>query len=298
MNYQKINAALIANDYYKLQSKSGEAFLNYLVSNNVAYSYVSQKKAALSASEEKIIEVGKMYSQKYLKTLRLLTLICAENKIDFSLFKTHKHIPEVVDGDIDCIVHKKDFSRFVDSIRSAGFETVLEDTYKGVCTKEGFCKVEPRANVTFHSLEVFGEEKIWEFTQDIKIEEFTTKTTSLEFDTVCLLLNTLYGPKYVSIYLYKLLQISSKNEIAEILANTAYNIDMLFIIDQLENLPDLNYKFPYFYQNAQFSSWWLKRVMPIESFSFFTKLRILVFFYYCKYKYNFFNKLHFAHTWI
>jgi len=301
MKYAKINEAIINNmEVPDFVEKNG-SFYDYLLKNNVAYYYSKKISKNQTERELEIIAKGDRLNHKFEKTLKLINQICNKHNVDFALHKTYKHVEEAVDGDIDCVIKEKDFHRFLDLLQKEGFKCEEDGLLKGCCEKKGYLKIEPRSTVSFHGLAFLSEDSVWENTETVNISGIEIKTTSQKFDALCLLFNCLYGPKYMRLYLRLLAKDFSLEDFGEILGNAGFvddrfTKDLNFIFENLvEN--SSKKKHPVFFGGFMFLTWWLKRILFNRIFPLEKKLRHLVFFYYSKYKYMFFNKLHFEHRW-
>ena len=109
MNYEEINSAIMEDRdiNYSLVEKT-EEFYQYLFNNKVAYFYANNLSTVSNETEKWIISKGKELNEKYYKTIKEIKRICDKHNIEWVLYKTHKYIDEVVDGDIDLFVKKED----------------------------------------------------------------------------------------------------------------------------------------------------------------------------------------------
>ena len=298
MSFGDVNK-LVINDKDGLATKqNSEVFYRYLLSNNVAYNYCKRNIVDPNPLDEKILAVGEKFNNRYKTTLSLIKGTCENNNIDFALFKTYKYINEAVDGDIDLVVKEKDFNNFLGIMKGLGFECQEDEPLKGRCEKEGYSKIEPRVTVSYHGMEVFNEPEIWKNVYEVSVDGLSVLSTTKEFDSICLLLNVLYGPKYVSLYLYWLTKGIGSEVVKDLTDKVEISEDINFISQELLDQESLKKKFPLFLDNTSFIIWWLKRILFNGSFTLKERFKHLVFFYYIKYKYILFNKLHFEHKWI
>ena len=293
MRYADMNLALLNKANIEPSSKTTR-FYDYLLKNSVAYYFSEQVSTYPTAVETKIIERGDQVNEKYHKTLELLRQTFSAAKIDFALFKTHRHISEVYDGDIDIVVRKTDFDKAMSALAAEGFDCETEAEFKGVCIKQGYCKIEPRSVVSFHGYKVFDEKEIWDSVVEVNSGIGPVKSTSMEFDTVCLLLNVLYGPKYVSLYLYLLLMNCDPDKIKILIPSR----DLGSLADQLKSEKTAEGKFPIFLSFSTYFQWYVNYLLPAGDMGVSKKIRHLLFFVYSKLKYQVFGKLHFQHNWL
>lgn len=299
MRYQKINKNLLNLSEKSTSLKVDEkALFTYLLNNNVAYYYILSKTRKRSPLEKEILNKGKKFNEEFRKTLRFIHMLCAKYKIDYALFKTRKYTEEGIDGDIDLVVKKRDFYKFLQLLKEDGFDCFEEGPLKGICIKNGYKKIEPRSQISFHGMTVFSEEEIWKHVEKIEIGGIKTFSTSQVFDVVCLLLNVLYGPKYISLYLYMIYKQINFIEIKNLL-NSSYLISDLALLDHMMLAPGLmRKKFPLFLSNGTFIKFWFNRILLNDHFTTYNKIKYFIFFFYSKYKYLIFNNLNFEHEWI
>jgi len=298
MQYKDINKTIISSKEVSPLVQKNKEFYDYLLANNVAYYYATKVSTATNEYESEIIKTGDSFNNQMFKTLQLVKSVCEENNIEFALFKTYKHIPEAVDGDVDLFVREKDFYRFLELMKNNGFACFEDAPLKGRCEKEGYAKLEPRVTVSFHGMEVFGEAEVWKNITEVTVGDLKVLSASKGFDALCLLLNGLYGPKYLRLYLYLLAKDIPEEEMLNIASKKALRGDISFVYKELLSEKSLSKKFPLFLGDTKFFEWWLKRIAFNPSYNLKGRARHLAFFYFSKYKYLLFNRLHFEHKWL
>lgn len=297
MNYKSINNLVIFNLDEKLLPKKDKYFYKYLLFNNVAYyfaKYISKDKTII---EKEIIRAGKLLDDKFVRTMELIHIVCEEKNIKILLFKTYKYIPEIVDGDIDLIIRKRDFNKFLVALRKKGFICWESEPLKASCEKEGFCKIEPRVHISFHGFKVLNDKDIWQKTDAVIIKNMTFQRTIREIDVLILLLNILYGPNYCKLYLYKILLQTNQTNLMSLVKDKGLKNDIAFLLSWLANEDIIRKRFPVFLDTIQFVKWWFNRVLVNTHFRTTMKFKYLTFFLFSKYGYMFLNRLPFAHEW-
>lgn len=298
MNYREINKAILNNrDINENLVKKNEKFYQYLFNNRVAYYYSKYLSKNQTEREQWIIKRGKKLNERYYKTLKFLKEICDRNNIDFLLYKTHKYIPEIVDGDIDIFIKEKDFYKFLNAFNKKGFSTIEDEPKKGKCKKEGYCIIEPHVNISWNENVILRENNIWKFEEILNIKNIEIKKAVKEIDIFSSLLDTFYGPNYIC--LYDLLSFKQFNQCSLLKISTDENIreELDKIIKRIKSNKILNFKFPVFSINVEYLQWWLKRILQNRNFSLLFRFKLLIYFFYWKYRYLLINKLPFSHDW-
>lgn len=296
MNYKIINQSILStHDVPEFFSKE-EKFYDYLLSNNVAYYYSKVLSKENTSTEKKIIAAGDKLNEKYIKTLKLIEKIGKDNEIKILLFKTYKYFSEVVDGDIDLFLRKKDFHLFLKALEEEGFKCWEHEKLKAVCYKKDFCNIEPRVSASFHGIVVLNESQAWEKVEEVTINGIKILKTTKEVDLFYLLLNNLYGPNYLRLYLLLLYKQCDLKKLFA-LSSAEYIKDLQFLINSLITNDKENNRFPLFLGNINYISWWLKRILPNDKLTMLIKLKLILFFLYSKYLFIFFDKLVFRHQW-
>lgn len=297
MNYKAINIAILsAQDVSKSITRDSE-FYDYLLNNSVAYYYATHLSKEKTDMDKKVIAAGNILNDRFLNTVVLIDKVGRENNIKFMFFKTYKYIPEVVDGDIDLFVQEKDFHKFLNALEKEGFKCFENEPLKGFCKKDGYSIIEPRVNAEFHGLIILNENKIWEKVEYLKIGEIKVLKAFKELDIFYLLLTTIYGPKYLTLYLLILYRDCDIKKLYRLSTDKQINEDLEFLISNLITNKTENKRFPFFMGDIHFALWWCKRILPALQISIFERFKHLTFFFYSKYVYIFFNKLVFKHTW-
>lgn len=297
MYYKNINSAILYSKEVPQSITRDSKFYNYLLSNSVAYyycKYLSKKKTPM---DEKIISAGEILNNKFVKTLKLLNKITKENNIKFLLFKTYKYIPEIVDGDIDIFIQKKNFYKFLEILTKNGFRCFENEIEKAICEKEGYCKVEPRVNAAFHKIVIINDQKIWNNKEQIKINGIEILKVSKEIDLLYLLLSILYGPNYLKLYLVLVYKKNNVDKLYKLITDRKIEQDLKLIIKDLISDNIESKRLPLFLGNITFILWWYKRIFFNPKLAPYTKLKHILFFFYSKYSYILFNKLVFKHQW-
>lgn len=297
LNVGKVNQSISSSKEVLDVADKTPQFYRYLLNNNVGYYYSERLSQRPTEMERRILKKGEEFNEKYQRTLELLSDVCNQHKIEFLLFKTHKYIPEAVAGDIDIIVRSKDFHQFLDVFSKLGFNCEEDEVLKGNCQKDGFCKIEPRVNLSFHNLVLVPENEVWNHTEMIRINNLEVKKTTKELDLLALLLDILYGPHYLSLYLYVVLQQTDKARILAICPTPDIKQDLEFLLGKIRKINLSRTSFPYFLDNLSFIRFYIRRIAFGNSMSPIERVKHVVFFFYIKYKYRFLKDLHFKHEW-
>lgn len=297
MDYKSINTAILTSQDVPKSIPRNDSFYDYLLSNNIAYYYCRHLSKEKIFMDRKIIKAGETLNRKFLKTIRLIGKISKENNIQFLLFKTYKYIPEIVDGDIDIFVQKKDFYRFLKALENEGFICFENEHLKGFCKKKEYCNIEPRVNAAFHGEVLLNEKKIWEKVERVSVDEIEVLKVTKKIDLFYLLLDVLYRPSYIKLYLFLLCKDSNTGSLYQLTSEKNIHQDLKFLLLYLTADNVENKRFPLFLTNIDFLTWWYKRILPNQQLTLFARLKHMLFFFYAKYAYLFFNRLVFRHFW-
>lgn len=297
MNYRTINTAILTgNDIPKSLARDSK-FYEYLLDNSVAYYYSSNLSKEKKVMDKKIINAGSNLNNIYFKTLNLINKISKENKIKFLLFKTYKYVPEAVDNDIDLFIKGRDFFRFMKALEKEGFNCLENERLKGICTKEGFCNIEPRVNSEFHELVILNEKKIWDKIEQIKVGGIKVFKVTKEVDLLHLLLSVLYNPNYLKLYVLLIYKDTDIKNLYGLISDGKIKQDLALLIRKLITKNFEDKRFPLFIGDINFMIWWFKRIFPNSKLALYTRLKHILFFFYMKYSYILFNRLVFKHKW-
>lgn len=297
MDYKIINEAVLSGKDVPEYFDKNNKFYDYLLGNNIAYYYSSRLSQKETAYEKKIKEAGKILNGKFIETLKVIERLCRENKIKFLLFKTYKYIPEAVDNDIDLLIKKSDFYRFMEALRKEGFNCIENEPLKGICQRQGYCKVEPRVDSSFHGFTVLEEKELWKNAEQVKVGQKQIYKTTKEVDLLHQLLSILYNPNYLKLYLLLLYKKADKEKLFKLTKDNRINKDLQFIISRLLKSDLKDKKYPLFLNNRDFAGWWFRRIMLNSGLTLYVKIKHILYFFYLKYSYLFFNKLIFRHQW-
>lgn len=297
MNYKAINTAILNSSDVPKSIKRDKQFYDYLLSNNTAYYYSRYLSKDKTLLDKKIIAAGESLNGKFLRTLSSINKLCRKNRIKYLLFKTYKYIPEVVDGDLDLFIAKKDFYRFLQILEDEGFECIENEKLSAVCYKTGFCNIEPRVKSSFHGLVVLDESKVWEKKDNVNIGGMQLYKVTKEIDLLHLLLSVLYRPDYLKLYLLLAYRGSDIKKILALTENQNFSKDLNFLLSNLIMSDVENKRFPLFMGNIDFVIWWARRILPVFELTLSAKIKHIVFFFYSKYSYLLFNRLVFKHNW-
>lgn len=294
-NLKTINNAVINGKRAEIPPGGLSETYKYLLKNNVAY-YYSTLSGNKNSKDKAIIASANVLNRRFEKTIKILTATSTKENIPFLLFKTYKYIPEAVDGDIDLFVKEKDFHGFLEALSREGFTCFENEPLKAICTKDGHCVIEPRVYSSFHSIKIVEQEEIWREPESVMLAGRRVGKVRKEIDLLHLLLNLLYGPNYLRLYLYKVTEAGSFRKMMEV--KTAFDVreDLNLIHKTFFSEKALSKKFPQFMGSSAFLKWWWKRFVP-KSTSLKEKIKHPIFYFYMKYSYFFFNKLVFNHNW-
>lgn len=296
MNYKTVNSAIINGQDVSSSIKNKE-FYKYSLDNNVAYYYAKLIAKQRGEPEKKILEAGSSFNSRYIKTLTFLCKASEIISVKFALFKTFKHIPEAVDGDVDIFIRKRDFGKFINLLESEGFDCEKEAGFKTSCIKKGFCKIEPRADISFHGKTFLTEEIIWKHLERERIGDLEIYRSSIGLDMYYFLLNTLYGPNYIKLYHYLVFKKADHKKMFSISPDNSIREDLRFIAKRLTNENSSEIYFPFFLDDLDYLSLWFRRILFDRNFNMISKFKNLIFFFYAKYEYLFFGRLPFRHDW-
>jgi hypothetical protein len=298
MNYKIINNSIISGKDFLIGFKKDRKFYDYLFNNNVAYYYSKVISKDKNPIEEDIIKRGDKINQKYYKTLKLINLLCKKNNIPFLLYKTHKYIPEVVDGDIDLFVKEIDFYKFMRIFREEGFKCIEDEPKKGKCIKEGYCVIEPHINIGWRENLIINQKIIWNHFESIKIGGIKFKKCSRNLDIFSIFLELFWEPNYLKLYdLLVIKRVQNSKQISSLTNDIILRNQIDIIFNLLINNELLIKNLPFFLPNNYFINWWFKYIALNNEKTFSFKIKHLIYFVYWKYRYKIINKLPFRHYW-
>ncbi len=298
LDFAKINKSLIEEFVRLNEYENDYSFWKYLTRNNLANYYISQSGIGDNEYANKIRIKANEYRNIYHNTLLGMSSALNKNSIDFSLFKTDRMFGEVADGDVDIFVRKKDFEKTISSLSHHGFKYADDGKLKAIFTKNGLMKIEPRVNITSYERILLKEAVIWEFMEQFELNGMHLNKTRKELDVFALLLNALYGPKYIRLYELKTLRMCDSSVLTKITSDSAISHDFSRVLNELRNL-DLTYsKFPFFWSNTFYMRRYFESIVNCPDYKMPTKIRQLAFFYFMKLEYTYLDKLHFEHPWL
>ncbi len=295
MNYKIINTSILASRNVPKSITRDDKFYDYLLNNSIAYYFSNHLLKKRNNIDKKIILAGNILNIKYIKTLRTINKVCNENNIRSLLFKSYKE-NEIVDNDVDLFIKEKDFYIFTKAFAKEGFKCFIKGPLQAECIKEGFCKIEPRVTFSFRGRVILKEERIWENQVAVNINGIKISKTSKEIDLLYLLLSILYTPNYLKLYLLKLFKESDVEKLYILSSNEQINQDIKFLIKNLIEKAEEKH-LPSFLGNINFIRWWYRRVFLSKDIYLIKKTTLILFFFYSKFSYIFFNKLVFKHKW-
>lgn len=296
--YKDINSVILSKKNINLSGIRNEKLYKYLIDNNVAYFYAKKLSAKKRAVEKRVIREGVNYSRKFFKTLKLLDEVYRKNGIDYLVFKTFKYFPEVYAGDLDIVVKEKDFDRILEIFKKRGFSVKYDGELKVELQKDGYSKVEARVNVEYHGITLFESKEVWKYKERAEFRGLDIFKTTREFDLVCLLLNVLYGPKYLDLYLVLLYKEVGRKRLLGLLKGKKLTKDLKLLDNKLITKDIAEKRFPLFVPDSVYLKWWAKNVFLSNKVFILEKFKVVAFFFYIKYKYLLFNKLQYAHGWL
>lgn len=300
MNYSFINKSILFDKEIEVKNVEETTLYRYLINNSVAFFFYKNIRKNRGNLDSAIEEKVGIFQERYYRTLRLLYEISSKKNFDFILFKTYKHIPEVVDGDIDIFIKKEDFDNWVAALEKLGFNTEMVGQNKVECTKETYNKVEPRVSLEFNEFVVFDESKVWTYYENKEVGDLPLKITTLEFDVVYHLLNLFLGPNYFKLYAFKLYLLSDKKKL-EIVVEEVKDFKVRgfikrFINTTLESKRVARRKFPITPSLSNYLKWWAFYYLKLPDIKFIKKIKNLLFYFYLKIMLRF-NKAYFSHRW-
>lgn len=297
MDYKSINTAILTSQDVPESIPRDDKFYDYLLDNNVAYYYCKYLSKEKTSMDKRIIKEGEIFNNKFFKTLKFVNKVSKEKNIKFLLFKTYKYIPEIVDGDIDIFVQKRDFYRFLKALENEGFICFENEHLKGFCKKDEYCNIEPRVNAAFHEEVLLNEKNIWEKVERVNVDEIEVLKVTKEIDLFYLLLEVLYRPSYVKLYLFLLCKDNNTTKLYQLSSEKNIHQDLKFLLRSFITGNVESKRFPLFMGDINFMIWWHKRIFSHPQLTLFVKVKHVLFFFYAKYGYFFFNKLVFRHYW-
>jgi len=291
MNYLEINKAILdGRDVDQAVVEKDDQFYKYLFNNKVAYYYSKYLSKNPNKKERWIIEKGEEINAQYVKTLSFLKEICDKNDISFLLYKTHKYIPEVVDGDIDIFVKKEDFHKFLRVIEGEGFKAVEDEPWKGKCVKKGYLIIEPHVSISWRNNVVLSPEYIWENPIGLDVDGIEVQNCSSAIELYGIVGELFFSPDYLDLLTIKKIAIFSIFELKE-LGDFGNLIKLAYARMNLNKHSGLKKKAPFF--NSTFFVFF--KLIGRVKFSEVIEICFKNIFW--KYRYLIINKLPFTHDW-
>lgn len=288
MNYEEINTAILSGrDINDDLVTKDERFYQYLFNNKVAYFYAKHLSRHPNDKERWIVARGDELNAAYVKTLKKIVDVCGEHKIDFMVFKTHKFIPGVVDGDIDLIVSKNDFERFLILFRHHGFDCHEDEPGKGKCVKGGYLIIEPHVAVSWRG-NSYSDEGVWDDALEVEENGLRLLTMNPHKESIVRLQQSLYEPGYLT--LYDICHLRSyvpaipegfPASVASLYGKVATGVVVAAAPIFLDNLGFLRDWFIELGRQRNFKTYFLH----------------IIFFFYWKLRYRVAKKLPFSHEW-
>jgi hypothetical protein len=309
--YQKINNLFIKNSDLKIENLnsknlseidfSSQKNHKYLFNNRLVYPFLInlENVGPLSNQNKELLEKGKQKNKQYLKSLYKVYQLCKKNKIEFLLYKTHRFIPGVVDGDIDLIVKKEDFDKFLEVFRAEGFDCIEDEPRKGKCEKEGFLVIEPHIGISWRGQQYIDEKILWGKTFEINYQleniDFKVKNVSFEIETIAIFYNIFFEPNYLDLRSYlNLKYFQTKIDFN----NLPIEKEIQKYIQNLLQEGFLEKKFfPLFAPFYLFLSQWTKVFFIKKKVSFKIYLLHIIFYCYWRLRYKLIQVLPYTHSW-
>lgn len=263
----------------------------------MAYFYAKNIDRTNDKFSKSVVSVGNSLNSKYSKTKTLILMVSKEIGVLPILFKTFKHVPEIVDNDIDLVLKRKDVVKFVMKLEKLGFLYIKESKYKYICTKKGYNKIEPRADILVAGRKILNYQQTLKYVQKIGKGNEKITVTNQELDAFYFMLNCLYGPNYLKLYHYMVIDGVVFSRIEEIAKDISCLPEITFFKRKVLDKISKDVSFPIFLKNIDYLVFYIRFIMFNSNMIFTSKIKHLLFFFFFKYKYIFFNKLHFQHQW-
>jgi hypothetical protein len=292
LHYQEINSAILeGRDIDMALVKKDKAFYAYLFNNKVAYYYSSELSMQQNNFESAIVQRGREFDELYRTTLKFISEVCTKHKIPFVLFKTHKYIPEVVDGDIDVLVRQADFNRFLEVFAQEGFMTEEDEPGKGKCIKDGFSLIEPHINISWRTNKFLDGELAWQGARTVTYKGLKIPCCSPEIELFAAAGELYFSPEYIDLFRLKTMDaLLSRQNIVGNLADSEARLFVDAYIDSAKSVRR-DQKLPYFLPSTTLLSEIGAYTSPAE------KAEILFKNFYWRARYKLIDVLPFTHDW-
>jgi len=295
MNYHEINTAIAeGRDIDTLLVKKNKRFYDYLLNNKVAYYYASELSTHPNATEQAIIKQGDAFNAAYIKTVAYVKAVCEEENIPFLLFKTHRYIPAAVDGDIDLLVKRDDFQRFLQAFRDRDFDAIEDEPEKGKCTKEGYISIEPHVNISWRDNVFFAGDKAWEDATEVVYGDVSIPCCSPLVELLAAAGELYFSPEYIDLFRLETAQVllSQQDSFDDVTDDTARKLLDQYVrwLDNVTSLY-LDQKLPFFLPHTKLDKAIRAHVSGKERME-------IVFKNFCwEYRYKLIDRLPFTHDW-
>ncbi|HJQ08777.1 MAG TPA: nucleotidyltransferase family protein [Candidatus Saccharimonadales bacterium] len=297
LDYAAVNKAILdGRDIDERVVSKNDDFYTYLLNNKVAYYYASVLSTRPTPAEARILEKGKYFQARYEKTMQLIQKVCSDNNIPYLLYKTHKYIPGMMDGDIDLLVSKEHFDRFLQYFTQLGFKTAEDEPGKGKCEHPDYCLIEPHTNVSWQGGEYLKDNLLWANPRQVSVGGQRYHTVSYEVEMLAVLSMILFSPEYLDLYSLKTMHYFDEQRMDKktMLANSVHpklTEEILIFYEKL--VVPYSKKMPLFLPNTTFTRLWTKHFLSQKNIKLY--LLHLLFFFYWKYRYRLIDKLPFTH---
>lgn len=265
----------------------------YLTKNSCAHFYANYIDQIDDQYRTRILENGNKLNKKYEKTLKLILDISESNKMTPILFKTYKHIPEIVDNDIDLIINPDHIGKLIKLLNNHGYFCLEESRGKFVCNKEGFNKIEPRIDISIDDYIILTFNEVQKYIMKTNFKNRLVISTNQEIDSLYFILNFLYGPNYLKLYRYFLIDGVGLAKIKHIAREIGVLNEVIFFEKEVISKILNNVSYPLFLGNFAYLRFYFKFLFFNKKIYLTSKIKHPLFFFFFKYKYIIFNKLHF-----
>lgn len=302
-DYQKINSFFLdSNTKIELEEIdfSDSKIQKYLFNNRLTYPFLKklEKQNLLSKTSAEKLDKANQVNQRYLKSLYKVYQICQQNQIDFLLYKTHRFIDGVVDGDIDLIVKPEDFDKFLEVFAKQGFDCIEDEPRKGKCTKPGFLVIEPHIGVSWRGQQYLDQEFLWQDTVEISYQfqnqKFAVKNVSYQLEAVAIFYNVFFEPNYLDLRsLLNLKLFQTKTDFKKLPIQAPIK---KYIISLVQDSSLKKSFFPIFAPVFLFLSQWSKAFFVDKKVSLKIYILHIIFYFYWRLRYSLIQVLPYTHS--
>ncbi len=296
MDYKTINECIVNWLDFPPKIKKSEKLYKYMINNRVAYFYSKSISKNNTKIEKEIIKMWDKRNCMLHKTLDEMVKICKKYNIEFLLYKTYKFIDEVIWWDIDIIVKKNDFNKFLDVFEKEWWECEEDEKLKWKCDKKWYLTIEPHVSVSWLGRQYLEEHHLWENPINVNIDWKKYNNVNMNIEIISIYAKILFEPEYLDLYDYIIIKREHKiwYKILSNLIDNTWLWSLKYLIIKFKDKKILNRKLPFFINS--FVLFYLNLFFFFKTWK--VNSRVFIHNFYWKRRYKFKNILPFLTKYI